>query len=166
MYNAMFNKNRIGVGGGIFDRFHTTALVDSHINNHASRLHFFHHIFGNDFRRPCPWNKDCTDNQVRMPGGFGQVVAVGIKRFDSAHKDIFQVTQPVYVNINYRDSGSKPHSPSDGSHPYRAAADHYHRPRGDARHAFQQDPFAATGFFQIDCPFLDCHAPGHFTHGG
>ena len=163
MNNSIHFINRIVMGGrsGGFD---TAALVDGHVHDYRTFLHIFQHLPGNQPGCCGPWNEDGSHHEIRFPQKLADRSRAGHQQKTVFGHDLTQIPQTLETGVEqvYLCAQTTSHHGRIGTH--HAAAENQHRTGPYARHAAEQNTFAAICFLQILGPFLDSHFSGNFTH--
>ena len=100
--HAVDNIAGIGVRGGA-RCLNASTLVDGHIDNDSALFHLGDHGAGNELGRGGSGDEYAADDEIGLPGGAGQVVAVGGKRVEAAGEDIVELAKAIQVHINESD---------------------------------------------------------------
>ena len=85
--NAFFDVDGIIMGSGA-RCFGATALIDSDIDEDASRAHTAKHGASYELRGFCSWNEDSSDEEIDVGEKFIEVGLIGKKGVGGMHRNI------------------------------------------------------------------------------
>ena len=88
-------------------RLDAAALVDRHVDDHRPRLHQLEVLLAHQPRRTGPFDQHGADHQVGPHELLADVVPVAVERVDVGRHDVFEISQPVDVDVEDDDVGLK-----------------------------------------------------------
>ena len=145
-------------------RFHTTTLIDCHVDNHTSRLHQSQVLFSYQVRCFGSWNQNGADHQIRKLQLFANGMSIAKQCIDVRRHHIVQVTQSIEVDVE--DSHIRLKTCCD---PCSIGTDNTSTEDGNVRgrdtwHSAQKNASSHLRSLQILSPFLNTHSTCNFAH--
>jgi hypothetical protein len=99
--HAFFDVDGVVVGGGA-GGFGATALIDSDINEDASRSHTAKHGAGDELGGLGSWNEDSSDEEINVGEKFVEMSLIRKEGVGGMHGDI-EKAHPLEINLQNGD---------------------------------------------------------------